>query len=131
MPLLYDVVHESMRLAHGIVIRDPRLAPDEELRYGKWVIPRNIPVSMTTYNILINEEIFPEPKKIKPERWVDHPELDKYFVPFGKGSRQSWASSMLSSSNFNYIGDSVVTESQSCICRAIHHHCDHLYPVYI
>ncbi len=88
LPYLYGVVHESMRLAHGIVTRDPRLAPDAELRYGDWTIPRNTPVSMSTYDILMNSDIFPDPKAFIPERWVDHPELDKYFVPFGKGSRQ-------------------------------------------
>jgi cytochrome P450 len=88
IPFLYGVVHEAMRLAHGIVTRDPRLAPDAELQYGDWTIPRNTPVSMTTYGILMNENIFPEPKAFIPERWIHHPELDKYFVPFGKGSRQ-------------------------------------------
>ena len=43
---------------------------------------------MTTYHILMNEEIFPNPKAFVPERWIGHPELEKYFVPFGKGSRQ-------------------------------------------
>lgn len=88
LPFLYGVVHEAMRLAHGIVTRDPRLAPDTELQYGEWTIPRNTPVSMTTYDILMNENIFPDPKSFIPERWINHPELEKYFVPFGKGSRQ-------------------------------------------
>lgn len=88
IPLLYGVVHEAVRLAHGVVTRDPRLAPDAELRYKDWVIPRNIPVSMTTYDILMNEHIFPEPKAFRPERWMETPALDRYFVPFGKGSRQ-------------------------------------------
>ena len=77
-----------MRLAHGVVTRDPRLAPDTELQYGDWTIPRNTPVSMTTYDILMNEEIFPDPRKFIPERWIGHPELERYFVPFGKGTRQ-------------------------------------------
>ncbi|KAL2126994.1 hypothetical protein VTI74DRAFT_11498 [Chaetomium olivicolor] len=88
IPFLYGIVHEAMRLAHGIVTRDPRRAPDTELHYGDWLIPRDTPVSMTTYDILMNESIFPDPKAFKPERWIEHPELDKYFVPFGKGSRQ-------------------------------------------
>jgi cytochrome P450 len=77
-----------MRLAHSIVTRDPRLAPDAELQYGGWAIPRNTPVSMTTYDILMNDKLFPEPKASRPDRWIDHPELDRYFVPFGKGLRQ-------------------------------------------
>ena len=88
LPFLNGVVHEAMRLAHGIVTRDPRLAPDTELQYGDWTIPRNTPVSMTTYDILMNESVFPNPKEFIPQRWIGQPELDKYFVPFGKGTRQ-------------------------------------------
>lgn len=88
LPFLNGVIRESMRLAHGIVTRDPRLAPDTALQYGKWTIPPNTPVSMTTYDILMNKDIFVEPKKFNPQRWIEKPELDKYFVPFGRGSRQ-------------------------------------------
>ncbi|SPO05572.1 related to cytochrome P450 CYP3/CYP5/CYP6/CYP9 subfamilies [Cephalotrichum gorgonifer] len=88
LPYLNGVIRESMRLAHGIVTRDPRLAPDDELHYGEWTIPRNTPVSMTTYDILMNEDIFPNPNEFVPERWIGKPEMEKYFVPFGKGTRQ-------------------------------------------
>jgi cytochrome P450 len=88
LPYLHGVVHESIRLAHGVTTRSPRLAPDTELRYGDWVIPKNTPVSMSNVDVLTNEEIFPEPRQFKPERWIGKPELDRYFVPFTKGSRQ-------------------------------------------
>lgn len=88
VPFLYGVVHEAMRLAHSIITQDPQLALDAELQYGKWVIPRNTPVSMTTYDILMNDKLFLELKAFQPDCWIDHPELDRYFVPFGKGSRQ-------------------------------------------
>ncbi|KAK3374604.1 cytochrome P450 [Podospora didyma] len=88
LPYLNACVHESIRLSHGIVTRDPRLAPDTELRYGEWMIPRNTPVAMTTVDILMNDKIFPDPKKFVPERWLENPDLERYFVPFGKGSRQ-------------------------------------------
>jgi cytochrome P450 len=87
LPYLNGCLHESVRLAHGIVTRQPRLAPDEELQYGSWSIPRNTPVSMTSVHTLMNEDIFPNPKEFQPERWINRPDLDRYFVPFGKGSR--------------------------------------------
>jgi cytochrome P450 len=88
LPYLNGVVHESIRLAHGISTRSPRLCPDAELRYGDWVIPKNTPVSMTAYDVLVNETIFPEPRKFRPERWIENPGLERFFVPFAKGSRQ-------------------------------------------
>jgi cytochrome P450 len=88
LPYLYGVVHESIRLAHGISTRSPRLNPDSDLQYGDWVIPRNTPVSMTAVDVLMNENIFVEPRQFRPERWIDNPDLEKYFVPFAKGSRQ-------------------------------------------
>ena len=38
-----------------------------------------------------NESIFPKPLEFIPERWLDRAErirLEKYLVPFSKGSRQ-------------------------------------------
>lgn len=88
LPYLNGVVHEAIRLAHGISTRSPRLAPDQELKYGNYVIPKNTPVSMTAVDVLMNPQMYPEPQKFRPERWADNPDLEKYFVPFAKGSRQ-------------------------------------------
>jgi len=38
-----------------------------------------------------NEDIFPDPEKFDPSRWLDPATsrvMDKHMVPFGKGSRQ-------------------------------------------
>jgi cytochrome P450 len=86
LPYLNGCVHEAVRLAHGISTRSPRLAP-MELKYGDWAIPANTPISMTSVDILMNESIFPNAKDFVPERWIDRPDLDRFFVPFGKGSR--------------------------------------------
>ncbi|TPX25955.1 hypothetical protein DIZ76_011413 [Coccidioides immitis] len=88
LPYLNGCIREAIRLAHGITTRNPRLVPDSELVYGEWVIPRNTPVSMTNVDTLMNPEIFPDPEKFVPERWIEDPTLDRYFVAFGKGSRQ-------------------------------------------
>ncbi|WYZ45823.1 hypothetical protein EsH8_IX_000048 [Colletotrichum jinshuiense] len=88
LPYLNGCVLEAVRLSHGVVTRDPRLAPDTELTYGEWTIPKNTPVSMTTVDVLMNEDVFPEPTSFAPERWIGRPDLQRYFVAFGKGSRQ-------------------------------------------
>jgi len=87
LPYLNGCVHEAVRLSHGVATRNPRLVPDSELKYENWVIPRNTPVSMTSVDILMDEDIFPNPKAFIPERWIKDPKLGRYFVPFGKGSR--------------------------------------------
>ena len=52
----------------------------------------NIPAGtmVTWFNSVIGNDpnLFPEPDKYIPERWIDNPDLEKYFVPFTKGSRQ-------------------------------------------
>lgn len=130
LPFLNGVVHEAMRLAHGIVTRDPRLAPDAELRYGDWTIPRNTPVSMTTYDILMNEDIFPEPKSFVPERWIDHPELEKYFVPFGKGTRQCMGIKSVAIRAMSRGACELSADvHQPCPSGALHRHRDGLHSV--
>ncbi|KAK2743339.1 hypothetical protein FQN55_007274 [Onygenales sp. PD_40] len=88
LPYLNGCVHEAIRLAHGITTRNPRLVPDMELKYQSWTIPRNTPVSMTNVDTLMNPDIFPQPDEFVPERWIGNPNLERYFVPFGKGTRQ-------------------------------------------
>ncbi|KAK0724176.1 hypothetical protein B0H67DRAFT_449382, partial [Lasiosphaeris hirsuta] len=67
LPYLSACVHESIRLSHDIVTRDPRLAPDTEPQCRGWVVPRNTPVSMTTLDILMNDEIFKDLTAFRPE----------------------------------------------------------------
>ncbi|KAJ4417781.1 hypothetical protein N0V82_005947 [Gnomoniopsis sp. IMI 355080] len=89
LPYLNRVVHEAIRLSHGTATRHPRRVPDTELVYKGWKIPRNTPVSMTTIDVMMDAEIFPEPGRFNPDRWVENgTELERYFVAFGKGSRQ-------------------------------------------
>jgi cytochrome P450 len=88
LPYLNGCVHEGIRLSGGGVgVRLTRLAPDTALQYGDWTIPRNTPVSMTNIDVLMTESIFHNPNDFLPERWINDKELERFFVPFGKGSR--------------------------------------------
>ena len=68
------------------------IAPEEDLRYGNWTIPRGTAISMTTSSPGMDPEIFPQPREFQPQRWMQAPEvvekLKRASVPFGKGSRQ-------------------------------------------
>ena len=90
LPYLTAVITEGMRLSYGLATRLARIAPDRELEYGGYTIPRGSPVSMTNMLIFQNEDIFPDALSFVPDRWMDPEErrrLDKYYQPFMKGPR--------------------------------------------
>ncbi|THC93438.1 hypothetical protein EYZ11_007097 [Aspergillus tanneri] len=90
LPYLNATIKEGLRLSSIVTTRLPRIAPDEVLQYQKWQIPAGTPVSMSTYFILRDPDIFPEPTKFIPERWLLDPEdlqrLQRYLVPASKGT---------------------------------------------
>lgn len=92
LPYLTAVIHESLRVSGGVTHRLQRVFPTEAIRYNEWSIPAGTPASMTSLLIHNNADIFPEPYVFKPERWLplesEGKRLQKYSVPFTKGSRQ-------------------------------------------
>lgn len=93
LPYLTGCIKEGIRLAYGIASRLPRVAR-HELKYRHWMIPAGTPVSMSIVDMNHDEEIFPQSHSFVPERWLNNPTtrdgqpLERYFVGFGKGSRQ-------------------------------------------
>lgn len=90
LPYLTAVILEGLRITIPVCTRLPRIAPDEDLRFQDWVIPRGTPISMSAYFVHRDVRYFPEPDKFRPERWVnpsDRMRLERYLVPFSKGSR--------------------------------------------
>ncbi|CCD43671.1 similar to cytochrome P450 [Botrytis cinerea T4] len=83
---------EGLRLSYGVSSRLARIAPKENLRYGKWEIPAGTPVGMSTMLQHHNEQIFPSSHQFIPERWIlengtiNHA-LEKYLVTFSRGAR--------------------------------------------
>ncbi|KAE8381597.1 benzoate 4-monooxygenase cytochrome P450 [Aspergillus bertholletiae] len=90
LPYLTATIKEGLRISSIVTTRLPRIAPDEVLQYGRWKIPAGTPVSMSTYFILKDPDIFPDPTSFVPERWMASPEevqrLEKYLVPASKGT---------------------------------------------
>lgn len=91
LPYLNAVVQEGLRLSYGSSGRSPRVATQEDLFYkGKWdghsvqhIIPRGYGVGMSPYVSHHDENLFPEPSKFQPERWLDlghRKELDRGFL---------------------------------------------------
>jgi cytochrome P450 len=96
-PYLHGVIFEGFRVALGISGRLPRIARDEDLVYKNrgfnYVVPRGTAIGMSAFINHNNEELFPEPEKYEPERWIDSQgkpnyAMEKYIMSFSKGSRQ-------------------------------------------
>ncbi|KAI9846675.1 MAG: hypothetical protein M1837_003730 [Sclerophora amabilis] len=92
LPYLTAVINEGLRLAPGAGTRLQRISPDQIMKFSdgntEWEIPAGTPVGMSSYLLHTNEEIFSRPYEFIPERWLDKPELERYLVPFSKGSRR-------------------------------------------
>ena len=91
LPYLTAVIKESLRLSNGVSTRLARVAPDRSIYFRDWEIPKGTPVGMTSTLIHQNADIFPEPLEFIPERWLDPvmaQHMEKYLVPFSRGSRQ-------------------------------------------
>ncbi|KAF7950152.1 hypothetical protein EAE96_007447 [Botrytis aclada] len=90
LPDLTSILMEGMRLSPAIASRSARISPDKDLTYGKWHIPSNTPIGMTTLLMHTNEKLYPEPMLFNPERWMDidfRRKHDKTYAPFSRGTR--------------------------------------------
>lgn len=90
LPYLAAICHEANRLSFGLTGRNARIAPDETLQYGPYILPPGTPMSMTTLCIHTDESIFPDPWTFNPDRWLGPAgkERQKYQYGFGGGSRK-------------------------------------------
>ncbi len=91
LPYLQAVMKEGYRLSYGLTHRLPRISPREPIYYKGWTIPPGAAVGMTSVIIYENEDLFPDPKRYDPERWLgahnEKKNLERYLVNFGKGPR--------------------------------------------
>ncbi|KAJ5895068.1 hypothetical protein N7495_006759 [Penicillium taxi] len=66
------------------------------------------PISMTNHWIHMDADIFPDPRKFEPERWLGNQDKVKlmydYFVPFSKGSRACLAKNLVDMTIYHTIG---------------------------
>jgi cytochrome P450 len=90
LPYLSACVNEGLRLSSSVSGRMPRINRHSPICYKSYLIPSGTPVSMCQRDLHFNPDIYKDPETFNPERWLDpttRRRLDKYFVPFSKGSR--------------------------------------------
>ncbi|KAH7153542.1 putative benzoate 4-monooxygenase cytochrome P450 [Dactylonectria macrodidyma] len=84
------VIKETLRLYAPLPASEPRSMPIDTTIDG-YLIPAGTVVSMSPYTLHRNPEVFPEPLKFKPERWLgecgDLAEMKKWFWAFSSGGR--------------------------------------------
>lgn len=87
LPYLNAVIREGLRVGHPVTHRLSRIFPDKALQYNDWVVPPGTIVNMTPLLIHENEDIFPDPKVFRPERWLKNSSLNRYLLSFSRGPR--------------------------------------------
>jgi len=97
-PYLTAIIYEVLRIRCVVSYRLQRVCPDQTTSFHEWSLPPGTPVSTTPTLIPDNAVIFPDPNSFKPERWLpldtEGKRLQKFLVPFSKGSRQCLGKSL-------------------------------------
>ena len=88
LPYLWACCKEGMRLQRGGNFRIPRVCT-EDVQYKQHFLPAGTGISMSPNFFHQDEDIFPNAAEFVPERWLggDVEHLEKYWNPFGNGSR--------------------------------------------
>lgn len=87
LPYLNACIKESLRLSSPVPGIIPRLVPPEGMTWKGHYLPGRTSVSSSLLSVHMNPDIYPNPTKFIPERWLNNSELEHYLVVFGKGSR--------------------------------------------
>lgn len=87
LPYLTAVVKESLRLNYGPGTRMSRVAPNVDVQYGDYTVPKGTTMGMTVMHIHQDERYFPNYAEFRPERWIENSHLDRFLMSFGGGSR--------------------------------------------
>ncbi len=93
LPYLNAVIQETVRLHPGVMSRQVRISPDDPIVYRDkhaglvYQIPPGTVTSMSPLITHMNPEYFKEPYLFRPQRWIDDPKLNQWFIGFARGSR--------------------------------------------
>ncbi|KOS20489.1 Trichodiene oxygenase [Escovopsis weberi] len=88
LPFLQACIKEALRMGAPIFRRLPRRATDVAIQYKEWTIPKRTPVGMQTRLMHYDPDVYPEPDKYIPERWLDaDPLMARNLVPYSRGAR--------------------------------------------
>jgi hypothetical protein len=93
LPYLNACISEGLRIATGVSGRLPRINHNAPTIYHtksrSYTVPPGTPVSMTIRDMHYNNDLYIEPYRFDPERWLgpEAKENEKWFAPFNRGAR--------------------------------------------
>lgn len=80
------VVTETLRLRPVISLVARRLR--EPVRIGEWDLPAGVTVTPSIYLMHRRGDIYPNPERFEPERFLENPPGTYTWIPFGGGVRR-------------------------------------------
>ncbi|KUI55449.1 hypothetical protein VP1G_02774 [Cytospora mali] len=88
LPYLNQVINETLRTNGPVPSGLPRSVPPGGSNLGGYYIPGGTTVCTQSYSLHRNPDVFPDPLKFDPDRWVSPTrDMKDSFMPFGGGSR--------------------------------------------
>ena len=79
-------IQETLRLRPVISVVLRRLT--ESVEIGGYELPAGLTVAPSVYLVHRNPEVYPEPQRFQPERFLDNPPGTYTWIPFGGGVRR-------------------------------------------
>jgi hypothetical protein len=90
LPYLDAVIRETLRLYAPLPASEPR-SINSPCSIDGYTIPAGTVVNMSPYSLHRNAEVFPEPLKFDPDRWLGQTEqvalMNRWFWAFSSGGR--------------------------------------------
>lgn len=87
LPYLTAVANESLRIYPIVPIAFPRITK-QEVTIGDRTFPPETTLVPSIYGLHHREDLYPEPKQFRPERFLERQFSAWEFIPFGGGNRR-------------------------------------------
>lgn len=102
MPYTEAVVMEALRLIASPIV--PHVA-SQDSTIGGYLIEKDSLIFLNNYDLSMSPELWDEPEKFKPERFVQNGHVVKpdFFLPFGAGRRSCMGYKMVQFLSFSVI----------------------------